>query len=147
MPTSSGGLAAYVLTLAHDTATANVTTSGTTFGTGADLLAAALSFTADGSSTYLLRCIAPQWYNSGTGASIQLDVNLDGADAGVFARYNPGTANLTVPLNESAALVGVAAGAHTINARLIASGGTAVVQANVGGAGQYMPIYVAIGTL
>lgn len=134
--------------LASGTKTSNVTSTGTTFGTGADLLAAALSFTADGTSNYLLRVYARAWTNSLTTAASQLNLNLDGVDKGQFASMQPSVANVAIPLSVGGVILVPTAGAHTVNARLSVSvASTATVVGGAGGAGVDLPIFVSVEKL
>jgi hypothetical protein len=127
--------------IASGTRTSSVTTSGTTFATGADLLASTLSFTADGVSNYLILVNAPTWNNSVAGTMF-LELNLDGVETGVIASSSSGAASTA--LTAKGVLITPAAGSHTVNIRLHTTAGTASVQGGSGGGGNYFPILVAI---
>lgn len=132
--------------IAYGKNTNSVSTAGTTFGTGADLLAAALNFTADGVSDYIVRAFACDWRNDTLGDEARLHINLDGADAGLFANSRA-TVNTNdfKPLSSAGVILAPAAGAHTVNARLRANtGGTALVEAGAGGVGNVAPLLVTI---
>jgi hypothetical protein len=124
--------------------TSNVSTSGTTFGAGADLLAADLTFTADGTSDYGLFVSASRWQNSTSGAVNELDIKLDGADQGEIAQLVAPAANVGDTLCCLGVIQAPAAGAHTVNARMYATAGTATAAAGTGGAGGSSPILVMV---
>lgn len=128
--------------IAQGTKTANVATTGTTFATGADVLAAPLSFTADGSSNYVVSVFATDWFCNAAGV-LTLSLNLDGADAGQIAVASPGTGN-AASLGATTMLISPSAGTHTVNARLIVSTGTGTIEGGSGGAGAKRPILVAV---
>ena len=129
--------------------TSNVATTGTTFATGADVLASALSFTADGSADYLAEILAPAWQNSTASIANHLDVNLDGGQYG-FGVYwtNPaaGSAGQTY-LRAGIVVPAPSAASHTLNLRLYCTGGTSTIFGNVGGNNQNSPIYVSLRRL
>ena len=130
--------------LASGTRAATVSTAGTTFAAGADLLSTALSFTADGTSSYLVRVAAPAISNNTATDGFHLRINLDGADAGVICSGVSATASQSEALLAEGVFT-PAAGAHTLNVRLNAvTGGTAAVNAGTGGAGGLTPIFVSI---
>lgn len=129
--------------LDSDTRVTNVSTSGTTFAAGADLLATPLSFTSDGSS-YLLRVMAVGWFNNTGGQTNVLRINLNGADAGSFASNYFATGTQSAPLTVAGVVVTPSAGSHTINARLTVGGGQGTVLAGAGGAGLNTPLLVTI---
>ena len=133
--------------IAYGTNTSAVSTAGTTFAGGADLLATPLKFTATGSNSYIVRVSAQQWGNSGAaGTGSQLRINLDGADAGLFANMQVQVAGDSAEiLNATAYLATPSAGAHTVNVRLVVGGtGTASVASGAGGAGATLPILVTL---
>lgn len=132
--------------LAYGTKASAVSTSGTTFAAGADLLAAALSFTADGTSDYLVRVGCDAWTNTAIAACF-LNLNLDGADAGFVQTWNCPTANFSAPVSGSTPILAPAAGSHTVNVRLRVSGGSGAVNGGAGGAGSHRPILVTVETL
>lgn len=129
--------------LAHGSRAASVSTSGTTFGTGADLLASPLSFTADGVSDYIVEIAAP-WWQITTLNGLTTRLNLDGADAGYIEERDPQAANKAMGYRMSTIILAPAAGVHTVNARLVVGGGTATVQAGAGGAGVDRPILMTV---
>jgi hypothetical protein len=134
-------------TIAWDKKTASVSTAGTTFAAGADVLAAALTFTADGVSTYRVRIEADAWGTNTASDGVQARLNLDGADGGFMAIGSLLGANQQLPLNGSL-IIAPAAGAHTVNVRLTALvGGTATISGGAGGAGAHAPIVVSIERL
>lgn len=108
--------------LAVSTRNANVTTTGTTFAAGTDLLSSAIEFTATGNNSYILRVHSPEWFISVAG-NIFLHLNLDGADQTSFAAATSPTG----PLNGVAYIATPAAGEHSVNARLVVSTGTGTV--------------------
>jgi hypothetical protein len=131
--------------IAQGTKTANVATTGTTFATGADVLAAPLSFTADGSSNYVIRVEATDWFAAPAGV-LNVNLNLDGADAGGISVASPGT-GVAASLGASTILLSPSAGTHTVNARLFVtsgSGSTGTIEGGSGGAGAKRPILVSI---
>lgn len=130
-------------TITYGTKTSDVTTTGSSFAAGADLLASALSFTADGTSDYVVEVASRAWLSSASG-DIFADINLDTASGGILANYtSPGTGQ-AIPLRASGVIVAPTAGAHTVNVRVYSATGspTLVVKGNIGGAGASVPILV-----
>lgn len=127
--------------------TSSVTSSGTTFAAGTDLLASALSFTADGTSDYLIRVRGVSWFNNSATGTNQLRINLDGADDGFICTWSVPAANAALPLVAEAVIPAPSAGAHTVNARLTVAAGTATINAGAGGAGANAPILVAVAVI
>lgn len=125
---------------------AAVSTTGSTFAAGADILASAISYYADGAGTYLVTASAPGWRNNTTPGANSLFLNLDGASSAIMAQTNwsTGSTNFDSAMNGTA-LITPAAGVHTVNARLASAsgGGTAAIDAGASGAG-YAPIIVKI---
>ena len=130
--------------IAYGTRTSTVSTAGTTFGTGADLLSSALSFMADGSSDYLISVASSGWQNSTNATTQWLRINLDGADAGSIIGVTNLAAGVQYALAGLGFLTKPTAGNHTLNVRLMVSGGTGTVQGGTGGAGGNLPIIVTI---
>ena len=119
--------------LATGTTDSNVSTTGTTFGTGADVLGTALEFTVTGNNNYIVRMFGPNWSNSTAGDGCQLRVNLDGADAGGMGQYTSATAGALAPCVGIGFITRPATGSHSVNVRLVAvTGGTATIQAGAG---------------
>lgn len=129
--------------LVNGTRAAVVSTAGTTFAAGADVLTSALSFTADGVSSYRIRAEGADWGNTGVNANI-LRLNLDGADGGYLGIWNCPIANASTPLVCSITIT-PAAGNHTVNARLTTNAGTASINGGTAGAGNRGPILVTVG--
>lgn len=125
--------------VAYGTHTANVSASGTTFAGGTDLLAAALSFTADGSSDYLALVSGSLWGPGGSSTSfMRCSLNFDGAEAGYMTEQSVANQiGFAFPFNGAAFIAAPSAASHTVNARIYAgfSGVAPVtVQAASGGA-------------
>lgn len=140
IPTSIGNVV-------HGTKTSSVSTSGTTFSGGADLLASVLSFTADGTSDYLVVGSGVGWANGTSGNGMQARLNLDSADGGIIQEIDIGTALAAdgLPFSPRGIILAPSAGSHTVNIRVNAvAGGTVTVAAGVGGAGTNGPIVVTI---
>ena len=133
-------------TIVSGTRTSSVATSGTTFATGSDLLSTALSFSATGSSNYLVIVGADYQTNSVAAGQNVLHVNLDGADVGFFNLSTLAAAGNGYPCTAIAPIVAPSAGAHTLNVRLRvqSGGGTATVAGGAGTAGNGAPIVVAL---
>jgi hypothetical protein len=114
--------------LAFGTNPNTVSTAGTTFGTGANLLPANITFTADGVSSYVVQALAGAWYSTTGTASVNLSLVLDGAQS-VFmgSAYVPAN-QAPVPFAYQG-VVTPAQGSHTVNVRLYCSAGTAKVLA------------------
>ena len=131
--------------IAYGKATANVTTTGTTFAGGADLLASALNFNADGSSDYILKVSAVDASHSVSTAYWYLHANLDGADAGFFSQVQSPAANSGMPVAARALIVAPSAAAHTLNVRVRGgTAGTTTIVGGAGGANTAMPIVVTL---
>lgn len=128
--------------LALVTRAAAVSTAGTTFATGADLLSSAITFTATGANTYILRVAAPWWGNTAV-AQNALRVNLDGADGGFISAGNIAAAGGVLPC-AGAFTLQPSVGSHSVNVRLTVGGGTGTVQGGAGGAGVAGPIIVTL---
>lgn len=144
VPVSPTGIIAYSST------TSPVTTTGTTFGTGADVLPSPLSFSADGKSDYLLWIVCRDWFNNGTNRN-ELHFNLDGSEAGYFTSSIFAVATNGLPLTAAGMLPKPSVGSHTLNLRLVVNAGTGTLDAGAGGAGAQPPILmflqrIAIGS-
>lgn len=131
--------------IASGTNASTVATTGTTFGTGADLLASPLTFTADGKTDYLLRVSAVGWsINAGTNW-LYMHANLDGADAGLIAQEWSDTATGFHRLFVGGVLLKPSSGSHTVNARVRTGGAyTLTVTGGAGGVGASTPIFVSL---
>ena len=127
--------------IAYASKTSSVSTTGITFGTGADILASPLSFSADGKSDYLVWVVGRDWFNSGTNRN-ELHFNLDGSDAGFIAQSIFAVATNGLPLTVAGVLPKPSSGSHTINVRLVVNAGTGTIDGGTGGAGASPPILV-----
>lgn len=125
--------------VAISTRNSNVTTTGTTFAAGTDLLASPIEFTATGSNSYILRVSAPEWFLS-TSGNIFLRLNLDGADGTVMASSSTGM-NAT-SCNGAAYIATPSSGEHSVNVRLVVSTGTGTVAGAA--ASSVLPIIVTL---
>jgi hypothetical protein len=134
------GSTAVSQTIVRGTRTAaSVPSSATTFAGGVDVLAAPLTFTADGTSTYRIVCTASG--GSSTVSAGRAVLNLDGAEAGTMATI---TNNTTDPIY-GAITITPAAGSHTVNVRLYCTAaGTVTLLGGAGGAGVAAPIEVVV---
>lgn len=131
--------------IAYGKKTSSVTSSATTFAGGTDVLASALSFTADGTSDYLLVATSRGWNNATASTANILEINLDGADRGAMATGSFSLANAAQTIVALGVIATPAAGAHTVNARLYCSAATlATMVGGAGGVGADMPILVAL---
>lgn len=124
--------------LASGSRAADVSTAGTTFAAGADVLAAALSFTADGTSTYIVEVFCAEWRSNSSGVNNIAKLNLDGADGGFMAVFTSPSANFGAPLRGEREIT-PSAGAHTVNVRIVVGGGTTTVFG-----ASIAPIYVRV---
>lgn len=129
--------------IAYGIKTANVTTTGTTFAAGTDILATALKFSASGSNTYILRVHAPGWSNSAAGNLNIIRMNLDGADNGVMAYGNAPAIDYNMDLSAAGAFT-PSVGEHSVNARFTVGAGTGTIQGGSGGAGLSLAIIVTL---
>lgn len=130
--------------LAHGTNSSAISSAGTTFAAGTDLLGSALSFTASGTDSYIVRASATDWFNTVSGQNNVLRLNLDGADAGFMAIFTAPGNSFSAPMNGWAVFT-PSAGAHTVNVRLgVLAASTATVNAGAGGAGVRFPILVTL---
>jgi len=133
--------------VARGTRAAVVSTVGTTFATGADVLAGDLAFTADGVSNYMLEVSARGWIANVVGQYVQMEVKLDGADYGSMAlKVSEAAPLLAQTLEARAYIAAPASGAHTINARILVSGGgaTGQIAAGAGGPLTDLPVLVTL---
>jgi hypothetical protein len=134
--------------ISYGTSNTSVSATGTTFATGTDVLSTPLSFTATGKDNYLLIVSAPVWNNGTASASSILSINLDGTDAGQIAQITESTSLTSqFSLYACGVIPTPSVGSHAVNARLIASAGTATIAAGAGGAGTRTPILVAVKRL
>lgn len=133
------------MVIAYGKKTSSVTTTGTTFAAGADVLASALNFTADGSSDYIVEGRGPAW-NISAGNSLRCELNLDGSADGFAQSQDPNTGGSGADMPFCPfAIVAPAAGAHTANLRVYASGAaTCIVRGGVGGSATYLPASVVV---
>lgn len=139
VPLGDGTWGAPPRTIVRGTKAASVASTGTTFAGGADVLAAALSFTADGTSTYRVILTAPSC--NASAATGRISLNLDGAEAGVMA-YTASSTNTpcyaAIPITPSV-------GAHTVNVRIyLSSAGTITLVGGSSGVGTSGPIEVRV---
>lgn len=119
----------------YKTTSSSPSTAGTTFGTGVDLFATAISFTADGTSDYLFFCSFTYQTNTGAGGQNATHINLDGADAGTVDLSTLTAAGNGYPYHVAGVLSAPSAAAHTFNLRFRVGGGTGQVVAGAGGVG------------
>lgn len=147
-PNTRVNVSATTGSLAHGTRAGSVSTTSATFAGGADLLAAAISFTADGTSDYEVIVTGPYWWNTNAN-EMMLHLNLDGADAGYLAIFDVPVVSTGAPLSARTPLLAPAAGAHTVNARLrlAAAAGTAHVDAAGGGANAERQLLISVAKL
>lgn len=127
--------------IGHATRTTSVSTSGTTYGTGADLLASAISFTADGTSDYAVTMSCPSFHVTG---AVAFALTIDGSQSSSIA--SPSSAN-TGGYTVRGIISAPSAGTHTVNIRMWTSANTATATAGVGGSGTDGPILVTVDAL
>lgn len=133
--------------LAKGKKTSSASTTGTTFGTGVDLLASALSFTADGTSDYAVVVSADGVLNTGTPNSNQFNINLDGSDVGIIGVFKTAAVQQEIPVCLRGVILAPSAGSHTVNVRFFVSAGTGQVVGGAGGAATDQPILVTVERL
>jgi hypothetical protein len=109
--------------------TSIITTTGTTFATGTDLLASALTFISDGASDYLVEMFTLDYIQSAAG-SVLVHLNLDGVDGGNTTAVSMSAAGFAQAGWASSFIPSLAAGAHTVNLRIVVGGGTGTVNAS-----------------
>lgn len=142
---SGGGGSGGTGIVAYGTRTTNQTTVGTTYAAGADILAAAVSFTADGHSDYVIRASGVGF---GASASVngQLWLNFDAAQRGLM--QSTFTAGQVMPVAASAVVFAPAAGAHTVNVRMVVSAAaTGTIFAGNGTGTNFQPFLVTVEPL
>lgn len=118
----SGGSSSGVV--AFGSQAADVSTAGTTYGTGADVLSAAISFTADGTSSYAVVLIAPAATNTSTTGNNNLAVTLDGAQSSFMSFITPSVAVNEASSCTASGIIVPASGGRTVNVKLFVSSGT-----------------------
>jgi hypothetical protein len=107
-----------------------VSTASTNFAGGQNLLAANISFTADGVSRYALVVLGAGWSNSFAGTTTMIaSAVLDGAQGGLFNAMADNTGVLA-PLSGAIDLLVPSAAVHTVNVRIYAGTGTTTIPAN-----------------
>ncbi len=107
----------------------SVSTAGTSFAGGANLLASNISFTADGISRYAVLALGPNWStNSSAQTTIIASAVFDGAQGNLFDTFTFGT-NVLLPFAGGIDLGVVSAAVHTINIRIYGGTGTTAVTA------------------
>ena len=131
--------------IATSTVTSAVTATGTTFATGTDVLSSAIEFTAQGNNDYIVRLLAPSWFNNTGADGCQINLNLDSADGGRMANMTSGAANELQNCSGVGYITKPSAGEHSVNVRLLAvTGGTAAINGGAGGVGAQGPIVVTL---
>lgn len=134
--------------IAHGTETSNVTTTGDTYATGAKIFASDISFTADGTSTYMFELSALGW---ATAAAVFIFcwMKLDGSQAGLMTQVFSNTSAFSTPLVGRAILSGLSSGAHTVNAVVANQSGstTLTVYGGAGGSTNVVPILGTIAVI
>lgn len=130
--------------VAYGKRTSNVSSSGTSFGTGADILAAALPFNANGTSDYMVRLSCEYVTQNTNNDGAFFHINLDGSDAGLMRIVTVAAAAAAYSGDVTGVLVAPSAGAHTLNVRLRVDAGSATIQGGAGGSGAVVPILVSL---
>ena len=104
----------------------DLATAATTFGTGSDVLASPISFTANGTASYAALLIGPGMTNNFAGGGKQntLALVLDGAQSTVIVFAGPAATSQPLPLAGMSLIATPAAGVHTVNVRFWVNGGT-----------------------
>lgn len=126
--------------VAHGSRTSSVTTTGTSYGTGADLLASAVTFTADGSSDYAVRFSCAAFSNPSNPPSAAL--TLDGSQSSTMIDQLGST---QMAGDVSCLISAPSAGTHSVNIRVWAGGATTLtVKGGAGGSSTDMPILVTV---
>ena len=130
--------------LSYQTRTTNYSTTATTVGSAANVFSTSLSFTADGTSSYLFEF----WAVTGIPAASDIlsvflyDVGA-GADVGlVFTTSSPAT-SLRLPFHIRLYYTPTA-GAKTFNFRATHLTTSCQISGNVGGAGANSPMWAAV---
>lgn len=108
----------------------DVSTTGTSFGAGADALASALSFDADGTSDYLVE-IACACIQAASGDTAVLQVSLDGVVGATLSEVVSSAGSISAPLSGRAVIAAPSAGTHTVNGRLWVTGGTGTLSSPI----------------
>ncbi len=131
--------------VAYGTQSSTVSTAGTSYAAGADVLSSAISFTADGVSSYGVFINGPGQSNTTAGTnSNDLAVTLDGAQS-VFmglCTVVHGTGAPTMPVSGVGVLAAPSAGSHTVNVRLWTDGSTAKLYATPDISNSKIVVYV-----
>lgn len=138
---SSAGAAAYGFQ------SSPVVTSGTSAATGANVLDDDLSFTADGTSDYLLTIYSPECFDNDSGAIIRLSLLLDGSVGAQFFNAQPSAANRAASVAAGCRIATPSAGGHTVNVIVHASTGQATLYAGDGSSGASSEIVVKVEKL
>lgn len=128
--TAAAGVAIAGGVLVFGTQGGNVSVTGSTFGTGTDLLTSALNFSAAGGSTYGVFLFGSNMSGQAN-ATFTMYLNLDGAQGAIMQQVGN-----ALPLNAQVSIIGMAtisptAGAHTVNVRGTTSGGTLTCRAPI----------------
>lgn len=104
-------------------------TTGTTYGAGVDLLTTAISFTADGTSDYLVTLSGPGQTNNGANHNHQFILNLDSTQSDLMQYGLLNGTGQTYPVAGRARISAPSAASHTVNVRFFTDGGTATAYA------------------
>lgn len=127
--------------LGFGTQSSDKTATGTNFAGGTDLLGSTISFTADGTSSYLVTVHAPGQTNTNV-QNNTVALNLDGSAAGIMSYTNITSLGQSFPV-AGQTVITPSAGAHTVNARYYTSGNTATMYASTSlGSGAVISVVV-----
>ena len=135
--------------LAYGTRTSDYTANQTTVGAAADVFSSDLTWTADGTSSYRIEFFVPQSYTETT-VDTFLEVHLvsgAGTDLGILGRIGPSqvSGKRAYWSGHLVTYYTPSVGSASINLRcLCLSSGSGALQAASGGAGAFLPMWLAV---
>jgi len=143
VPLGSAGIVGFADEVAYGERQANVATAAAAgFANGADLLATALSFTADGATAYMVEFYVPSVTNGGAANYTGFSINLDGAQYGKFL---PGYGAFNAINAYGRQKIVPSAGVHTLNIRMYSEGAwISTAYGGTGGSNNCNPIFVRL---
>jgi len=143
VPLGSANVVGFADEVGYGERQANVATAAAAgFANGADLLATALSFTADGATAYMVEFYVPSVTNGGAANYTGFSINLDGAQYGKFL---PGYGAFNAINAHGRQKIVPPAGMHTLNIRMYSEGAwTSTAYGGTGGSNNCNPIFVRL---
>jgi hypothetical protein len=139
---------AQIRRLGYQTRTTNYSVSGGSYASASNIFTNNITFTADGTSAYKVEFFCPDAETGSSGSSARIFIHLSNAatntDLGILSGIRgiiSGTANQTI---YATTYYVFPAGTVTLNIRSSNQYATGTLNAGSGGAGTYLPMWVAV---